>query len=34
MWKGKSSTKGSSKGSLYSVDEASDIDWWARSNGS
>ena len=28
--KGKSSTKGSSKGSIYSVD----IDWWAQSDGS
>ena len=26
MWKGKSSTKGSSKGSMYSVDEVGDID--------
>ena len=34
MWKGKSCTKGSSKGSMYSVDEVGDIDWWAQSDGS
>ena len=34
MWKGKSSTKGSSKGSMYSVDKVGDIDWWAQSDGS
>ena len=33
-WKGKSSTKGSSKGSKYSLDEAGDIDWWAQPDGS
>ena len=33
-WKGKNSTKVSSKGSTNSVDEASDSDWWARSDGS
>ena len=26
--------KGSSNGSIYSVDEAGDIDWWAQSDGS
>ena len=33
-WIGKNSTKGSSKGSVFSVDEASDSDWWTQSDGS